>query len=137
MAESTVYLHFNGDCREAMTFYQACLGGDLVLQTVGESPMAEQMPAEMHGNIMHSMLMGDGVMLLASDMIRESPVVGNTISLMLQFHNEEEIERVFSCLSDGGIVREALKQQFWGDTYGELTDRFGMNWLLNCTKPQA
>ncbi len=102
MAQTTVYLHFNGDCREAMTFYQACLGGELTVQTVGESPIAGQMPAEMHEQIMHSTLVGDGVMLLASDMIREAPVVGNTISLMLQFHSAEEIERVFSCLSDGG-----------------------------------
>jgi PhnB protein len=137
MAESSVYLHFNGACREAMRLYQRCLGGELMIQTVGESPIASEMPVETHGNIMHSMLMGDGVMLLASDIMRESPVVGNTISMMLQFHSEEEIERVFSCLSDGGIVREPLKQQFWGDTYGELTDRFGMNWLLNYTKPQA
>ena len=97
MAESTVYLTSSAPAG-AMTFYQACLGVQVtIMQTVGESAIAGQMPAEMHEQIMHSTLVGDGVMLLASDMMRGLPVVGNTISLILQFHSAEEIERVFSC----------------------------------------
>jgi PhnB protein len=137
MAQTTVYLHFNGACREAMTFYQRCLGGELTLQTIGESPIAGRMPVEMHGNIMHSTLIGDGVMLLASDMMRAEPVTGNTMSLMLMCGSDKEIHDIFACLAEGGTVNEPLKRQFWGDTYGELTDRFGMHWLLNHTKAQV
>jgi PhnB protein len=63
MTQLCPYLHFSGNCREAMTFYQACLGGELKMQTVGESPMVGQMPPEMHKNILHSSLTTDSFLL--------------------------------------------------------------------------
>jgi PhnB protein len=56
MAQMNAYLHFNGNCREAMTFYKECLGGELNMQAVGESPMAAQMPPQIHTNILHASL---------------------------------------------------------------------------------
>jgi PhnB protein len=130
------YLHFGGNCREAMTFYHECLGGDLAMQTVGESPMAAQMPAEVQQQIMHASLMRGEVRLMASDMMQEPPARGNTISLMLYCTSEAEIRDYFSKLSAGGTVNFPLGQQFWGATYGELTDKFGINWLLNYDNPR-
>ena len=133
MTQLIPYLAFNGNCREAMTFYQACLGGKLDVQTVGESPIAEQTPAALHALVVHSALMHDGTMLLfASDMMGdEEPVQGNTVTLCLNCRSEDEITTFFANLSEGAQVTEPLRTEFWGATFGQLTDKFGMRWMLN------
>jgi PhnB protein len=70
MTNISVYLTFDGNCKEAMNFYKEAMGAELTMQTVGESPMADKMPAEKHDKIMHSSLLKDGTLLLmASDMM--------------------------------------------------------------------
>jgi PhnB protein len=129
------YLNFNGKCREAMTFYQQCLGGELVLQKISESPMAAQMPSEAGANILHSTLVkNENVVLMGSDMIGASLVKGNDVTLCLNCSTEEEINEYFTNLTLGGKIKMPLHQSFWGATYGELTDKFGMNWMLNYSK---
>ncbi|GGB17674.1 VOC family protein [Puia dinghuensis] len=130
-----VYLNFNGRCREAMTFYQQCLGGDLALQRIAESPMAAQMPSAAGANILHSSLTRNGtLLLLGSDMIGANIKQGNSVALCLNCSTDQEINTFFNNLSAGGEIRMPLHQSFWGSTYGELTDKFGMNWMLNYTK---
>lgn len=130
MTQINAYLTFNGNCREAMTFYKECLGGELTMQTVGDSPMADQWPAQVQQNILHASLTKDQLVLLASDMAEpEGPVKGNTISLALVCSSEEEIKSFFSNLSSGGKVTRPL-HQFFDGTIGALTDKFGMSWLL-------
>ena len=131
MTQINAYLNFNGQCREAMTFYQECLGGELTLQRVAESPMAAQLPATEGANIMHSILTRDGLMLLGSDMMGKKLEKGNTVSLCLRCSSNEEINTFFNRLATGGKVKMPLHQSFWGATYGELTDKFGMNWLFH------
>jgi PhnB protein len=128
------YLNFNGKCREAMTFYQQCLGGELVMQKVSESPMAAQLPSEAAASILHSTLTSENVVLMGSDMIGAGLVKGNNITLCLHCHDDEEIETFFTRLADGGKVITPLHQSFWGATYGELTDKFGMKWMLNYSR---
>ena len=131
------YLHFNGNCREAMTFYQGCLGGKLAPQTVGESPMAGQMPAEAQKNILHAALTIGGVALMGSDMVgREGVTMGNNVSLTIVCSSKEEIDSFFAKLSAGGKVAHPLKEEFFG-TYGDLTDKYGINWMFNYEKPKA
>ncbi len=130
----SAYLNFNGNCREAMTFYHNCLGGDLILQRVSESPMAAQMPSEAAANILHSTLTKEALVLMGSDMIGSSLTKGNVISLCMNCANEEEMSEYFSKLSVGGNVKMPLHQSFWGATYGELTDKYGMNWMFNYSK---
>ena len=128
------YLNFNGRCREAMTFYQSCLGGELLLQAVAESPVASHLPAEDQNRIMHSMLTVDGQMLLlASDMMSTHPSVadGDSMSLCLNCHSEEQIDTLFARLSEGGTVTQPLEVMFWGGKFGTLTDKFGKQWLFN------
>jgi len=137
MTQINAYLHFNGNCREAMTFYQGCLGGKLALQTVGESPMAGQMPAAAQKNILHAALTHDGITLMGSDMIGPEGVKkGNIVSLTLVCSSKEEIVTFFSKLSAGGKVAHPLKEEFFG-TYGDLTDKYGINWMFNYEKPRA
>jgi PhnB protein len=124
------YLTFNGNCREAMTFYKECFGGNLTLQTVAESPMANQWPADVQQNILHAMLQNNSLVLLASDMAaREGVVRGNTISLSILCSSDEEINTFFSNLSQGAKVTHPL-HKFFAGTIGALTDKFGMNWLF-------
>jgi PhnB protein len=137
MTHINAYLHFNGNCREAMTFYKECLGGELTMQTVEESPMASPMPPESGQHIMHATLTKGNLVLMASDMMREQPIHGNAMSLMLNCSSEEEIKNCFASLASGGTVEYPLAEQFWGATYGELTDKFGLNWMLNYDKSQG
>src|SRR3990167_2679503 len=114
MAKLNPYLFFSGNCREAMTFYKEVLGGELVMQTVGDSPMAAKMPPEAKNNIMHSMLTTDCVALMASDMTDPDQLQGSTMSLCLVCNSKEEIERLFAKLSVGGTVEHALKEEYFG-----------------------
>ena len=130
MTQLNPYVTFNGNCREAMTFYQSCLGGELTLQTVGASPMKDQMPAEMHSNVMHSLLKKDGIVIMASDMMGPGELVrGNGITLCINGGSPEELKTFFAKLSEGGTVGHDLKEEFFG-TYGDLTDKFGINWMF-------
>ena len=135
MAQILAYLKFNGNCREAMTFYKDCLGGDLFLQTVGELPaMAEKMPPEMKNNILHSTLTSGDVVIMASDLNREVPVEGNTVHLCINCKTENELNNFFSNLSRGGKITEPLSDMPWGAKYGALTDKYGKHWLFNFRK---
>ncbi|MDO7877192.1 VOC family protein [Hymenobacter sp. ASUV-10] len=128
------YLNFNGTCREAMTFYQACLGGELMLQAVAESPAASHLPAADQNGIIHSVLtVSETLMLFASDVMGGPPAVADnsSVQLCLNCHSEEQIDAVFSKLGEGGTVTQPLEVMFWGGKYGALTDRFGKQWLFN------
>ena len=128
------YLNFNGHCREAMTFYQQCLGGNLTLQKVSESPMAAQLPPGMESNILHSVLVNEQIVLMGSDMIGTALKTGNSIGLCLQCSSEEEMNALFKKLANDGVVKMELHQTFWGATYGELIDKYGINWMFNYTR---
>ncbi len=128
------YLGFNGKCREAMTFYQECLGGELTLQIIEGTPVADQMPPEAGQNILHSTLTHGSLVLMGTDCSREEPIEGNTVGLSLNCGTQEEISRLFTALSAGGTVTCPLGEMFWGATFGTLTDKFGKHWILNCDK---
>jgi PhnB protein len=126
------YLTFNGNCREAMNFYKKCLGGELVLQTIGESPMADKMPSKMKESILHSKLTKGDLILMASDMVGENGLIkGNAVSLMLNCNSEEEIKTYYVNLSADGQATHPLEISFWGALFGDLTDKFGNQWLLH------
>ncbi len=138
MKSINVYLGFAGKCREAMNFYKECLGGgELELQSVGESPVADQMPANMDKKqILHSTLVKDGITIMGSDMHRGKPTNGNLIGICVNCVSAEEIKSLFTKLSEGGTIDDPLKEQFWGDTFGAVTDKYGKPWMFNYTKNQ-
>jgi PhnB protein len=132
------YMTFNGNCREAMTFYQQCLGGELIFQTIGESPLSEKMPKKMKDFILHSTLSKDSLLLMGSDMVPETGLIrGNSVSLLLTSDSEKELKSWYKKLSAGGQLTHPLQQNFWGALFGSLTDKFGNNWLFNCPKGQT
>ena len=136
MTQIVAYLHFNGTCRKAMEFYQASLGGELKLMTVGESPMASQMPAAMHKSILHATLVKDGFTLMASDMLGPEGVRhGTDISLSLASSDRQELETIFANLSAEGKVTHPLKEEFFG-LHGSLTDQYGISWMFTFEDPK-
>jgi len=132
------YLGFNGKCREAMSFYKECLGGELNLQTIAGSPIENQFPAGMKDQILHSALMRNGTLLLmGTDCSAPGGLIqGNNVALSLNCSSEEEINNFFTKLSEGGKIIDPLKQQFWGATFGVFDDKYGIRWMLNYNKGQ-
>ncbi len=121
-----------------MTFYKDCLGGELSLQTIGESPLAGAMPAEMKDCILHGTLTRGSLVLMASDMVADEGLrVGNAVSLMLDCDSQEEIKTCYAKLSEGGQATHALETSFWGALFGDLTDKYGNHWLLHYDKTGA
>ena len=132
MTQMNAYLTFNGNCRDAMIFYKECLGGELVLQTMGESPLAEKMPPKMKEYILHSSLINGGLVMMATDCVPEQGLVkGNAVSLCLNCSSEQEIKNCYAKLADGGTATYPLENTFWGALFGGLTDKYGNHWLLN------
>jgi PhnB protein len=129
------YLTFNGNCREAMTFYKTCLAGELILQTIGESPMADKLPKQMKDCILHATLTNKGFVIMGSDMVAEIGLKkGNNQSLMLDCSSEHDIRKFFEKLSKGGEIKHPLENTFWDALFGDFTDKFGNNWILNYNK---
>lgn len=130
MVQLNPYLRFNGNCREAMTFYQSCLGGELTIQTVGESPAAGQMPPSMKDSVIHSVLAKDGFALMASDMTGPEGINnGDSITLAIMGSSKAEIEPIFAKLSAGANVLHPLFEEYFG-TFGDLVDKFGIGWMF-------
>lgn len=135
MAQLNPFLRFNeGKCREAMEFYKNIFGGELTFMPIGESPMAKEMPEDKQHYIMHSELKSDRVVFNGSDMMRDKAVVGDNIGMMLNCESEEEIKAIFSKLSEGGEVFMPLEDAFWGALFGVVTDKYGIEWMLNWQK---
>ena len=130
MSNLYAYVQFQGNCRDAMTFYKECLGGELQIMTIGESQMAEHMPAEAQNNVMHSALMKDGkIIVMGADSMGEEVPQSKGISLCIVGESKEELESLFAKVSQGATVHHPLKEEFFG-TYGDLTDKFGVNWMF-------
>lgn len=136
MTQLNAYLSFNGNCREAMEFYKDCLGGELTIHTFEGSPIAAQMPEEAQKSVMHANLKKDGLVVMASDGggMKGAYIKGNTITLSLNCSSDEEIADYYNNLAEGGTITMPLADQFWGAKFGMLTDKFGMDWMLNYDK---
>lgn len=131
------YLTFNGNCRQAMKFYQKCLGGELTFQTIGESPLSEKLPAKMKNTILCSTLKKEKLFLIASDLVGETGLrKGNSVSLVLQCSSQNEMKILFKKLSVKGQQSYPPQLTHRGSVLAELTDKFGNRWLLYFSKKQ-
>ncbi|HSV38068.1 MAG TPA: VOC family protein [Nocardioidaceae bacterium] len=126
------YIGFDNNARQAMEFYQAALGGELVFNTFGE--MGNQ---DNPDGIMHAMLeTPSGFTLMASDSPPEVQYTpGANISVSLSGEDEAELRGYWDKLSEGGQVAVPLEKQMWGDVFGMLIDQFGIGWMVNITAP--
>lgn len=132
MMQINPYLTFDGNCREAMIFYRECLGGELIFQTVAETPMADQCPAGRQDHIMHSLLVKDGAALMATDMTQSEGVkTGNDMAVSVNFDSENAINTCYSKLSSDGKVIKPLEESFGNSLFGVVQDRYEKVWMLN------
>ena len=124
------YLNFMGKGTEAMKFYQSVFGGDLNISTYGESGQAKNEAEK--DFLMHGELKTDAFTFYASDGNEEHKVTeGNSVNMCIGGDDEEKLTKYFNGLAEGGTVDMPLAKQFWGDTYGQLTDKFGIHWMVN------
>ncbi len=131
MSNLSPFLRFNdGKCREAMNFYKDCLGGELDFMTAKGTPMEKDMEGKLD-LIMHSTLKKGTWTLIGSDMMRDEAIVGDHAGLCLDCESEDEIKTVFAKLSKGGEVFMPLENMFWGALFGVVTDKYGVEWMLN------
>ena len=129
------YLNFDGKTAAAMKFYKSVFGGELSMQTYAEVKMAET--PDMADLIVHAVLKSDAVVLMASDTHPSRPSKqGDNIHLSLTGEDGALLSNAFNGLAAGGKVDMPLAKQFWGDTYGQLTDRFGVHWMVNIAAPK-
>ena len=127
------YLGFRDQARAALDFYHGVLGGELTTMTFAEGGMAQD-PADadkiMHGQIRTPA----GLLLMASDAPASMPTpTESNISVSLSGDDEDLLTSCWNGLADGATVIEPLTRAPWGDTFGMLTDRFGVTWLVNIT----
>lgn len=131
MSVIIAYLTFNGNCREAMTFYQECLGGQLFFQSIGDSVLSGQWPEKLRKFILHAVLKSENIVLTGTDMVGEKGLIkGNSVSLLLQCQSENAVVDCYQKLAVGGEPTSPPEETNWGDVLGGLTDKFGNNWLL-------
>jgi PhnB protein len=124
------YLFFTTTCEAALAFYSECgLGHVTLLVRHGERGMPVHNEA-MRGKVMHAKFVGPGVEFYASDNDDAEPMRGS--AHMLTLHDREETRRLFDKLASGGRINTPLGVPPWGSYYGKLTDKFGVQWMLNC-----
>jgi PhnB protein len=127
------YLAFPGTAREAMDFYKSVFGGTLTTNTFGDFGAPD---ASLADKIMHAQLETDaGYTLMASDLAPGMPhAPGSAITVSLSGDDGDELRGYFEKLAAGGTVTMPLEKQMWGDEYGQLTDQFGVAWMVNITQ---
>jgi PhnB protein len=129
----TPYLNFDGNCREAFTFYADLFGGEiLMLQTFGDSPMPEEMCRGREDKVMHARLQIGEQFLMASDDPSESFNKMRGMNIAINVDSPEEAERFYRALSKDGQIQMPLEKTFWARSFAMLTDRFGTPWMINC-----
>jgi PhnB protein len=131
MKEVTPYIMFDGNCEQAMKFYQKCLGGTLEMFPYSEAPMPEFQSVK--DRIMHGTLKLESASILAADSFPGKPAKqGDNIHISLTCNNMQEAEKIFSSLAEKGKVNMPLQKTFWTSGFGMLTDQFGVHWMINC-----
>jgi len=133
MLHLTPFVLFDGNCAEAMQFYHSCLGGDLVLTRLGDTPMKTHFPAEQHHKITYAHLEGGAAEFSATDWLH--PVhqrqQGNNVAMYLTGESVDEISPIFEKLRQGADQRFFVElQQMPFGIYGRLTDRYGLEWYF-------
>lgn len=129
------YLNFMGNTAEAMNFYKSVFGGEFTsFQQFKNSPGHEKMPKNEQEMVMHSSLPLGKNVLMATDTLEsmgQSITMGNNFYMCINTESEEETDRFFKQLSEGGKIEMPLNKTFWGAYFGMCVDKFGVQWMLS------
>jgi PhnB protein len=127
------YLFFNGDCEAAFKFYEKALDGKILAMLPHEgTPAAEHVPADWRKKIMHAAISIGENTLMASDTPEKERPQGFSVSL--QVNEPDKAEKVFKALAEDGKVQMPIQETFWAERFGMVVDRFGIPWMINCSK---
>src|SRR5687768_6082374 len=125
------YLFFNGNCADAMRFYEQTLGGKADILPAAGSPAEENLPPGSGNLIMHARLELNGHALMASDWMAPEPYPGmKGVSVSLSYPDVAEARRIFDALGAGGQVQMPFEKTFWSEGFGMVVDKFGTNWMV-------
>jgi PhnB protein len=126
----TPYLYFKGACEAALQFYERCgLGRIVELRRYEGTPMAERDGGAWRDKVLHSVFEGPGIRLCASDGHDSEPMKG--CAIFIELEDSAAAAKLFEALSAEGRVTVPFALQFWGDHYGNFTDRFGVQWAID------
>jgi len=129
------YVNFAGRCAEAFRYYQQHLGARIgLMMTHGEAPDQTQVKPELKDAVLHARLAIAGTELMGADIPTAEPMRSAYLSLLVD--SDGEAERVFSALSDGGQVFMPMQETFFATRFGQVRDRFGINWMILHERPR-
>jgi PhnB protein len=136
--QTTPFLLFDGKCAEAMTFYHKCLGGELTLTKLADTPMKDQFPVEKHQRLINAHLKNGAIEISATDWMASpslEPKQGNTYAIFVVGGKYDELKVVFDKLADGAEEQmfQPLHELPFG-TYGQFYDRYGVQWIFKGDK---
>ena len=133
MSQLEPYLFFDGNCAEAMRFYEKTLGGKLeMMMKASEAPGGDAKPGADPDGILHASVLVEGRHLMASDWMSTDPYPGmNGVSLTLTYPTVDEARSKFEALAAGGQVFMPMEKTFWVESFGMLKDKFGTSWMVS------
>ena len=130
------YLNYGGNCEQAFRFYEQHLGGEItVLMRHGEQPAVTDVPPEWQGTVIHARIKLAGTELLGADIPTYQPMRSAYLSLTV--NSDEEADRVYQLLSDGGQLFMPMQETFFASRFAMLRDKFGTSWMLLHPKQQG
>lgn len=132
----SINLSFNGDCAEAIRFYEDALPGKILFELRwGQSPLARDVPPEWSQKICHSTLLVGEAVFHAVDVPPGTYEPPRGFSIVLDIGELDESDRLFRTFAEKGQVHVALQETFWARRYGKVVDQFGIAWEINCGRP--
>jgi PhnB protein len=137
MATSNIYLNFKGNCEEAFNFYKSVFGGEFsYIGRFSEMPESDEykVPEADKNKIMHVGLPIGNTTLMGSDTGEEwesAFVLGNNFSVSINAETKQEADKLFEALAQGGKITMPIANTFWGDYFGMVADKFGINWMIS------
>lgn len=146
MARTSTYLNFAGDTEAAFQFYREVFGTEFIgpihrMSDIPPSPGMPELPEAERGLVMHVELpITGGHVIMGTDVLASmghtlSP--GNNVSINLEPDTRAEADRLFAALAAGGTIKMPMTDMFWGAYFGNLVDRFGVQWMVNYAEPKA
>ncbi|MFW5687843.1 MAG: VOC family protein [Bacteroidota bacterium] len=136
MATTNIYLNFNGNCEAVFNFYKSVFGGEFgFFSRFGEIPESEEYKVSdaYKNKIMHVSLQIGNSILMGSDCGEEQSahfIQGNNFSVSVTASSKAEADQLFNALAAGGNITMPIASTFWGDYFGMLTDKYGVNWMV-------
>lgn len=134
----TTYLNYGGNCAQAFRFYEKHLGGKItVMMTHGDLPQASEIPDNWKDAILHARIDLGGTELLGADIPPDRFKPIRSAYLTLSLDSNEEAERIYALLSDGGEIFMPMEETFFAFRFAMLRDKFGTSWMILHERPRA